>query len=79
MQLEIVCLDDVLVGLETRGYRLVFEDDVSDSQLPICVQKDLKLKYPYQIGLVHEIEIGGYKMLNCKNPKRKSVIRMGVC
>lgn len=79
MQLEILCLDDILGGLEAHGYWLVFKDDVSNSQLPVRVQKDLRLEYPCQIGLVHEIEIRGCKMLNCKNPKSKSVIRMGVC
>ena len=41
------------------------------------MNEDLELEYLHQVRLINEIEIGGCKMLIYKNPKNKSVIRMG--
>ena len=46
--------------------------------MPVGMNEDLGLKYPRQVRLVDEIKVRSYKMLICKNPKNKNVIRRGV-
>ena len=48
-------------------------------QLFVRMQENFGLKYPSEVGLVDKAKIGGCKLLICKNPKNKSVIRMGIC
>ena len=57
MQSRVLCLYYILEGLEAGGYKSVAEDDLSQSQLPIGVDKNFGLEYPRQIGLVDEIKV----------------------
>ena len=77
-QSRILSLYNVLGNLEACGYWLVHKDDVSCSNLPISMNKDLGLKYPRQVRVVDQIKVRGCKMLICKNPQNKNVIRRGV-
>ena len=78
VQLRILSLYNILKSLEACGYWLVPKDDVSYLKLPVGMNEDLRLKYPRQVRLVDEIKVRGYKMLICKNPKNKNVIKRGV-
>lgn len=43
------------------------------------MNEDLGLEYPLLVELFDEIEVRGCKMLICKNPKNRSVIRTRNC
>ena len=49
---RILRLDVVCRSLDAYGYWLVPEDDVSRSQLPVCMEKDLGFKNPRQVRFV---------------------------
>ena len=50
---------------------------MNGAQLSVCMEKDLKLEYPSEIGFVNKVEIGGCEILICKNSKNKSIITKG--
>ena len=77
LQSGVLRLYYVLRGLKVQRDRLVSEDYVGGSQLSVHVEKDFGLKYPSKAELVDEIEIRGYEVLVCKNPRNESVIKEG--
>ena len=42
------------------------------------MDEDLGLEHSCQVGLVDKIEVGGIKVLICKNFKNESVVRVGI-
>ena len=52
---------------------------MSNAQLSIQMEKNLKLEYLGEVGFVNEIEIGGYEIIACKNPRNKVIVREKVC
>ena len=39
------------------------------------MEKNLILEYPVKVKFVNEIEIRGYEILVCKNPRNKGIVR----
>ena len=52
---------------------------MSNMQLSVRMEKNLRLKYPSKVGLINEIEIWGIEILVCKNPRNKGIVRKRVC
>ena len=71
MQSGILLFNDVLGGLKASRDQLVSKDDVSVTQLSVCMEKNLRFEYSVEIWLVNKVEIGGCDILVCKNPKKK--------
>lgn len=50
-------LDNMLQGLETRGYRSKSKNHVSGVELTVNVNKDLGLKNPIEVRNVHHVNV----------------------
>ena len=77
-QLRILRLDDVFRLLKAGQNCLVPENDVGGAQLSVRKEKDLELKYPSEIWLVNQVDVGGREILVYRNPKNKSMIKKEV-